>query len=238
MLVILAQPGSQGYTYSEQKSNRACPDVSILDLRAALSSTPLQFRGRTELGTGDLEALDDLALVERLKWRDSRAFEVLYDRYVRLAFAVALRVLPKRESAEEVVQDVYVKLWRQPSLYDPTRGAFRPWLLRVVHHRAIDELRHANRDRMQTADDPEGFLWDTIADPGPGPEDAAASAVERDKVLDAVDQLAASQRDAIYLAFFDGLTHAEIAERLGEPLGTIKTRVRLGMRRMRDLLAA
>jgi RNA polymerase sigma-70 factor (ECF subfamily) len=202
-----------------------------------LTSTPWPFGGPSEVGIVDLEALDDAPLVECLRKRDPRAFEVLYDRYVRMAFAVALRVLSSREAAEEVVQDVYVKLWRQPDLYDPARGSFRPWLLRVVHHRAIDELRQHNRQRAQSADDPEGRIWETIADTRAGPEDVTASAFERDRVLDALDQLSPPQREAIYLAFFDGLTHAEISERLGEPLGTVKTRVRLGMRRLRDVLS-
>ena len=202
-----------------------------------MASTQWPFRGRTELDEADRESLDDVELVERLGRRDTRAFEALYDRYVRLAFAVALRVLLDRERAEEVVQDVYVKLWRQPSLFDPRRGTFRPWLLRVVHHRAIDELRQINRDRAQTAEDPEGRILEALPDVGPALEDAAESSIEREKVLDALDKLSPSQREAIEMAFFDGLTHAQIAERLGEPLGTVKTRVRLGMRRLRDLLA-
>ncbi len=206
-------------------------------MRASLASTQWPFRGEAELGEVDCASLDDVELVERLGTRDARAFEVLYDRYIRLAFAVALRVLSDRERAEEVVQDVYVKLWRQPGLFDPARGAFRPWLLRVVHHRAIDELRQANRDRAQTAEDPEGRVLESLADVGPAPEDIAESSLDRDKVLEALDTLSASQREAIEMAFFDGLTQVEIAERLGEPLGTIKTRVRLGMRRLRELLA-
>jgi RNA polymerase sigma-70 factor (ECF subfamily) len=207
-------------------------------MRASLASTQWPFRGRAELGEADSASLDDLELVERLGRHDARAFEALYDRYVRLAFAVALRVLSDRDRAEEVVQDVYVKLWRQPNLFDPRRGAFRPWLLRVVHHRAIDELRQANRDRAQTAEDPEGRILESLADKGPAPEDLAETSIDRDKVMEALDQLSPSQREAIEMAFFDGLTQSEIAKRLGEPLGTVKTRVRLGMRRLRDLLAA
>ena len=202
-----------------------------------MKSTQWPFRGRADLSEVDRASLDDLELVERLGGRDALAFEALYDRYVRLAFAVALRVLPDRERAEEIVQDVYVKLWRQPGLYDSRRGAFRPWLLRVVHHRAIDELRQANRRRAQTADDPEGRILETLPDAGPAPEELAESSVERARVLEALDTLSHSQREAIEMAFFEGLTHAEIAERLGEPLGTVKTRVRLGMRRLRELLA-
>jgi len=206
-------------------------------MRAALTSTQWPFRGRAELSEVDRASLDDLELVGRLGGHDALAFEALYDRYVRLAFAVALRVLPDRERAEEIVQDVYVKLWRQPGLYDSRRGAFRPWLLRVVHHRAIDELRHANRQRAQTADDPEGRILEALPDTGPAPEELAASTIERARVLEALDTLTQFQREAIEMAFFEGLTHAEIAERLGEPLGTVKTRVRLGMRRLRELLA-
>ena len=206
-------------------------------MRASLALTQWPFRGQADIGGPDRASLDDLELVERLGRRDARAFEALYDRYIRLAFAVALRVLPDRERAEEVVQDVYVKLWRQPSLFDPNRGAFRPWLLRVVHHRAIDELRQANRDRAQTAEDPDGRILEMLADAGPAPEDLAQSSVDREKVLEALDKLSPSQRVAIEMAFFDGLSQSEIAESLGEPLGTVKTRVRLGMRRLRELLS-
>jgi RNA polymerase sigma-70 factor, ECF subfamily len=205
-------------------------------MRASLASTQWPFRGRSELGEADRASLDDLVLVEGLGRRDARAFEALYDRYVRLAFAVALRVLPDRERAEEVVQDVYVKLWRQPGLFDPQRGAFRPWLLRVVHHRAIDELRQANRDRAQTAEDPEGHILETLADAGPAPDDVAESSIARERIIEALDKLSPSQREAIEMAYFDGLTQSEIAERLAEPLGTVKTRIRLGMRRLRGLL--
>jgi DNA-directed RNA polymerase specialized sigma24 family protein len=164
-----------------QVANR---NVVACEMRPEVTASPWQSRGQSEPSEIDQPPIDDLALVERLKARDSAAFESLYDRYVRLAFAVALRVLPDRERAEEIIQDVYVKLWRQPELYDPARGAFRPWLLRVVHHRAIDELRQASRDRTRTAADREGDLWETIADRGPAPEEIAASSIEREQILD------------------------------------------------------
>ena len=182
--------------------------------------------------------LDDLALVQQLRARDGRALEALYDRYSRLTFGLALRVLVRRDHAEEVVQDVFVKLWHEPLLFDSARGAFRGWLLRVVHNRAIDELRRNRRELAQSAIDPEGELWLGLPDPGPAPEESAFAALDREAVLQALGMLPPPQREAIHLAYYEGLTQTEIAARLGEPLGTIKTRVRLGMGRLRELLSS
>ncbi len=182
-------------------------------------------------------ALDDAVLAGLLAARDGRALEELYDRYSRLVFSLALRVLTQRERAEEVVQDVFVKLWREPRLYDPARGPFRPWLLRVAHHRAIDEVRRARHEVMpDPADDSESDFWQTLPDSGPLPEESAFAALDREAVLSALEALPAAQREAIELAYFAGLTQSEIAGRTGEPLGTVKTRVRLGIKRLRDLL--
>ena len=197
---------------------------------------PQWVRDRTGQDRSAYAELDDAALVERMKRGEMRALEALYDRYSTLVFSLALRVLTHRERAEEVVQDVFLKLWREPAIFDPDRGAFRFWLLRVAHNRAIDEVRRGRQEiTMPPGDSGEDF-WEAQPDQAPRPEETALAQIDREAVLAALARLTPAQREALQLAYFDGLTQAEIATRLGEPLGTVKTRVRLGIRHLRDLL--
>jgi len=182
---------------------------------------------------------NDQALVEQLMSRDPAALAAVYDGYGRAVFALALRILGDPAGAEDVVHDVFLKLWGQPEQYRVERGSLRAWLLSVAHNRAIDLLRRRRvaLSRMVTTDqDWEQVAREAARDTATDPEDQAALAEEAAQVRWALDQIPGPQRRAIELAFFEGKTHGEISEELGEPLGTAKTRIRLGMRKLRTLL--
>lgn len=173
----------------------------------------------------------DEELVERLAARDERALERLYEKYGRATYSLVLRVLRDPARAEEIAQEVFLKLWRRPTSYVPGRGTFATWLLSVAHHRAVDELRTRRYELLPLGDGTNGLP--ELVD---GAEDLAESAWVREQrvvVRQALSSLPASQRQAIEMAYFMGLTQREISERLGEPLGTVKTRMRLAMQKLR-----
>jgi len=187
-------------------------------------------------GFPDLVESSDVDLIGRASRGDARALEVLYDRYSRVVFSFALRTVGDRELAEELLQEVFFRAWKQGAAYDAERGTFVTWLLTITHNLAIDEVRKRQR-RPQRADgeEPETVLAG-MADTGSGVEDEVWIGALRETITGALAQLPASQREAIELAYYQGLTQREIAEQLGEPLGTIKTRMRLGMRKLREAL--
>ncbi|HET9494078.1 MAG TPA: sigma-70 family RNA polymerase sigma factor [Chloroflexia bacterium] len=172
----------------------------------------------------------------------SDALEALYDRHVRGAFGLAMKIVRDPGIAEEVVQDVFVKLWSQPATFSPERGKFGGWLLTLVHNRSVDKLRRAQsglagRTLPLDAEGENGLsLADVLPDTGPSPDDAAWLNAKGDIVREALGQLPELQRQAISMAYFGGLTQREIAERLQEPLGTIKTRTRSGLQHLRRVL--
>jgi RNA polymerase sigma-70 factor (ECF subfamily) len=175
----------------------------------------------------------DRELLAEMARGDRAAFGALYDRYAPLALGLATRVVGDRGTAEEVVQDAFISAWRRAGTYQPSRGEPRAWLLSIVHHRAIDRVRGAvGRSRLERIDDSPSA---EPVDPSDVWGETLAS-LTRQQIATALRQLPADQREAIELAFFAGLTHLEIAERLGLPLGTVKGRVRLGLRRLRVLL--
>ncbi|NJM08431.1 sigma-70 family RNA polymerase sigma factor [Candidatus Gracilibacteria bacterium] len=181
----------------------------------------------------ELAILRDDALLALVVQRHEAALGVIYDRYGALVYSIALRVTGDRLTAEEVVQDVFQNVWQAAGGYQPQRAAFSSWLIGIARHRAIDAMRSKReraRVREQTAVD------ETYLDGGSGPEAAADQSALRDAVRSALANLPQSQRQAIELAYYGDLTRAEIAERLGEPLGTVKTRLRLGLNKLRDLL--
>jgi RNA polymerase sigma-70 factor (ECF subfamily) len=172
----------------------------------------------------------DHALFQRLRIRDEGALETLYDRYGGLVFTLALRVVGDRELAQEVMQDVFLRCWRGAEYYDPARGSAAAWLMGVARNRAIDELRgrlHQARLREQ------GALPPGSDGNGPVHDDDGEAVVLRQLVSDALSGLPSLQRQVIALAYFAGLTQSEIARALGVPLGTVKSRVRDGMERLR-----
>ncbi len=189
--------------------------------------------------TGDEKqrrADEDAELVAALAANEVTALEQLYDRYSALVFSIALRVLHDHSLAEDVTQEVFLRLWRQPASFDPQRGRFISWVSSVARNRALDELRKLTR-RRGAEDQTEEVVLDLPDESrGEDPQEEAILGEERVRVRAALAELPPAQRQVIELAYFSGLTQVEIADRTGDPLGTIKTRVRLGMRKLREAL--
>jgi RNA polymerase sigma-70 factor, ECF subfamily len=176
----------------------------------------------------------DEALMRALAAGHQEALAPLHGRYAALIFNLAAQTLD-RAAAEEIVQDVFLVIWRKAGTFDPARGAFRPWALRIAHMRIINELRRRGR-RPQAVPDPEGLHLMTVPDDSPPPDEAAWREYRRATVQEAVAHLPPPQRQALSLAFFDDLTHEQIATFLDLPLGTAKTRIRAGLRKLRASL--
>jgi RNA polymerase sigma-70 factor (ECF subfamily) len=185
---------------------------------------------------------DDLSLVNALAKGDARALEVIYDRYSRGVYSLALRLLNDGPAAEEVVQETFLKLWRQPSAYQPARGRLLPWLLGVSHHQAVDVLRRRQleqRHRMPPSPHANGdALVDMVDNLGltssdGDPQLRAGAFEQRAAVSRALASLPIEQRLPLQLAYFRGMTQFEVARLLDLPLGTVKTRMRLGLQQLR-----
>jgi RNA polymerase sigma factor (sigma-70 family) len=159
----------------------------------------------------------------------------LHGRYAPLIFSIAAQTLD-RAAAEEIVQDVFLAVWRHASSFDPARGAFRAWVLRITHLRVLNELRRRGR-RPRTAGDPDGQQLASVPDPGPGPDDTLWREHRRAIVQAAVEALPPPQRQALSLAFLEDLTHEQVAAFLDLPLGTAKSRIRAGLQALRVRLA-
>jgi RNA polymerase sigma-70 factor (ECF subfamily) len=183
-----------------------------------------------------LASATDIDLIERVSGGDAKALEVLYDRYSRVVYSFALRIVGDPQLAEELLQEVFFRAWQQGKAFKAARGSFITWLLSITHNMAIDEVRKRRR-RPQRADneEPEAVLA-AVADEGQDVEEEVWLLSLRSTIADALRELPRAQREAIELAYFQGLTQREIAERLGEPLGTIKTRMRLGIQKLREQL--
>ena len=183
----------------------------------------------------DYAELSDYTLMDRLKGGDIAAFEALYDRYCRLVYSVALRTLRDLPAAEDVVQEVFFRLWERGRQFDGSRGPFVPWLIGVARNRAIDECRRQRRRlRFESPGvTEEDFSAQTTT---PDPSLAGELAEDRAAVQAALSTLPVEQRLAIELAYFQGMTQQEIANTLGHPLGTVKTRMRMGLRKVRSAL--
>ncbi|MFN2545109.1 MAG: sigma-70 family RNA polymerase sigma factor [Actinomycetota bacterium] len=181
--------------------------------------------------------LDDLELHRRVLASDRGAFEALYRRYGPPAYGLALRVTGQAVLAQDVVHDAFMALWRAPEAYDPSRGAFRTFFLSLVHHRAVDTVRREERLRRRTeragAANPPDAADEDVAE---GVVEEAWLAVRRNEVRRALESLPEEQRTVIDMAYFRGRTQARIAEELGIPLGTVKTRTLAAMRKLRRAL--
>ncbi len=182
----------------------------------------------------DYSKLDDAALVALVSRRDEGALSALYDRYSRLAFSLAVRIVGDRALAEEITADSFVSVWRASGSFVEERGRFITWLMSVVRHRAIDELRRLKIRPEGNAVELNEALQ-TVAQPDTL-DDLVDMHRRREIVRSILAGLPAPQREALELAYFGGFTQQEIAEKTGTPLGTIKTRMRLGLIKMRDEL--
>ncbi len=177
-------------------------------------------------------AADDAALMAALAAKDEKALATLYDKYSKLVFGVCLRALPPA-GAEEVVLDVFWELWDRADRYDASRGAPLVYLLGVTRSRMLDKLRASKARKRQVEQQSSGSAAEAST---PGPLGNALLAEQRARVAAALSQLSGPQRAAVEMAFYEALSHSEIAERIGEPLGTVKSRIRQALIRLRDLL--
>ncbi len=182
----------------------------------------------------DYSILDDVALVTLIARRDERALGALYDRYSRLAFSLAVRIIGDRALAEEITADSFVSVWRASGSYSAERGRFVAWLMSVVRHRAIDELRRLRVRPEGSAVELNETLQTTVHPDGL--DDVLDARQRQEVVRSALAGLPAPQREALELAYFGDLTQQEIAAKMGAPLGTIKTRMRLGLLKLREEL--
>jgi RNA polymerase sigma-70 factor (ECF subfamily) len=182
---------------------------------------------------GELEA--EIELLKKIGQGDRGSFEALYDRFSRVLFSTAYRVLNNQEAAEDVLQDVFIQIWEKAPLYDPARGKPMTWAITLTRNKAIDRLRSAVR-RSQLHDDIERESATSEQFDDRSSFDALASEDTGRQVREAMQKLSKDQRAAIELAFFSSLTQTEIADRLHEPLGTIKARIRRGMMRLKEIL--
>ncbi|MDQ3994614.1 MAG: sigma-70 family RNA polymerase sigma factor [Actinomycetota bacterium] len=174
--------------------------------------------------------LSDEAVIALIARADGSALAELYDRYGRIAYGLALRVMRDQALAEDAVQDAFLDVWRSAGRFRPERSKASTWILTLVHRRAVDLVRREERRRfepLEAAPEPSGEATDEIAWLG----------LERARVREALRQLPDQQREALGLAYFDGYTQTELAERLGEPLGTIKSRMFNGLTRLREILS-
>ena len=174
--------------------------------------------------------VSERTLLDRIARGDAAALKFLYERCSGRAFGIALRVLRSRAEAEEVLQETFLHVWRHARDYHPWRGDPEAWIVTIARSRAIDRTR---RMRTAVAAQDEGAQVPTSAvAPGPAPLEVAVQRQERERVQSALNVLPEEQRQVVELAYFEGLTQQQIAERTGDPLGTVKTRVRLALRRL------
>ena len=206
--------------------------------RAPLLGHPFLF-GSTSVAVNVPPTMeDDVALVAAMARGEERAAGRMYDRHAAVVYGLALRIVKEVADAEEVVVEVFAQAWREATRFDGSRGTVIGWLTTITRTRSLDLIR--SRQRRERATDAASTMLDAPAAMSEGFRSPDALVEETDRasaVAEALRELPEAQRSAIELAFYEGLTHPEVAERLKEPLGTVKTRIRLGMLKLRDILA-
>jgi RNA polymerase sigma factor (sigma-70 family) len=194
---------------------------SVVGLRAPWSEQPM---------SREAPRRSDEELVEAVALADEHALGELYDRFGKVAYGLAYKILQDAALAEDAVQEAFLQIWRGAGSYRPDRAKASTWLLTFVHRRAVDLVRREQKRRtLPVGDEPQGM--------DPGADDEAVARSRREIVRDALRRLPAEQREPIELAYYAGLTQSELAERLEQPLGTIKSRMFSGLQRLRVLLA-
>jgi len=171
--------------------------------------------------------MNDGALVAAIRNGNQEAMAELYDRYSSVVYAVALRVLGDTSAAEDVLQEIFMQLWRKPGAFDASRGNLAPWLAVITRNRAVDVLRKRR---------PQSELEDTTLTVDPDFAGEADRGLIVEKVRSALQAMSSQQRSALEMAYFEGYSHSEISAKTGEPLGTIKTRIRSGLMQLRKLV--
>jgi RNA polymerase sigma factor (sigma-70 family) len=204
---------------------RSLPRSTVWQTLGVRPNIEVSTTDATETAAG---LLDDATLVRRVRERDERAIEVLVQRYDRPLFSFAYRVLRDDRLAQDVVQDVFLTLWRGAERYDPARGAVSSWLLTMTRYKAIDLVRRESGARRRTVE-----IDLSMELSGLDVHEEAWLRARSDRVRAALSELSEAQRQAVTLAFFEGLTHPEVAAALSIPLGTAKTRIRDGLLRLR-----
>ena len=181
------------------------------------------------------EGRDDGELLDAIANRDRDALEEFYHKYASGVYSLAMYMLMSPEAAEEGTQDAFFNVWRRSKSYHAQRGSVTAWLFSIARHRAIDELRR--RRREQTHVQPGVDLSNKPSDGGDDPLEYTALQFESGRLKDALHTLSPEQREVVVLAYYGGLTHSEIASHLGHPLGTVKTRMRLGLKKLREVVS-
>ena len=182
------------------------------------------------------DGLDDIELLELVKEKNRDALEALYSKYGNAIYSMTMYMLRSPQAAEEVTQDTFFNVWRRASSYKSGRGSFKSWLFSIGHHRAIDEIRRNKRDRNVVQYDVD--IERRAADDTTDPVKYTASRFELGRIKNALMELRPEQRSIVELAYFGGLTHSEISKKLDQPLGTVKTRMRLALKKLREVLGS
>jgi len=177
----------------------------------------------------------DRTLIQQIGAGDQKAFGILYDRYKTLVFSLAVKIVDSHETAEDITLDVFTQIWKNAKKYHPEKGSVKGWIASLARYRSIDTLR-----RRKVRSDINRPQWSDVQPEtlpsNDNPLDALESAEIRHKVSDTIKRLPEDQQEVLAMAYFKGYTHRQIAEALNEPLGTIKTRIRLGLQKLRQIL--
>jgi RNA polymerase sigma-70 factor (ECF subfamily) len=206
--------------------------VTCVDVIGTITSVGEHNR-RCATVSSTARAIEDRELAARLQAGDQAALAEVYDRYVGLVFGMARRVLGDEAKAEDVTQEVFVYVWEQPHRFDASRGSLRSWLGLLAHHRSVDRVRSdVRRNRGEARVDPVDVVTTCAGDV----DDELSGTWLADRVREALDQLPAEQRDAVVLAYFGGRTYRQVATELAIPEGTAKSRLRLALAKLDDLL--
>ncbi len=179
--------------------------------------------------------INETSLLERIAQQDKTALSELYDRYARILYALSFKILGSPEEAEEVVLDVFSQVWRIAQRYDSKKGRVDAWLFTLTRSRALDRLRVLQRQNKTVTASMEAALLPSKS--SGNPEEDLLIAERRDRILEAMEKLPIEQREVLELAYYKGLTHTEIAAQTGKSLGTVKTRIRLGLEKLRSSLS-
>jgi len=179
--------------------------------------------------------MEDHQLIHKIASLDKNALEALYDRYLTSVYSLAMYMLRHDALAEEVTQEIFLNIWLKAGSFNATRGAPRSWIMSVAHHKIVDLIR--SRRRGLTMTDPAEYeTLDLLPSGQISTEDEVEHNLERERIMKAMSVLPEAQREVLVLAYFEGYSQSEMAKKLGQPLGTIKTRVRLGMQKLRTVL--